>query len=230
MRVSVVDKTRAIVLVLQRGNDPRRLRLLAFCLVFRLLPSADTRHKGETRAVRRPHGVGYAVAEISEPHGLTTIGRHDIQLRFLLRHPLRDEGQPRAVWRPARCRIAFGASGEAARFITCRVYHPDVGQILVLVFGKHGDDKGHPSPLRRELRVTDKPNTRNILRRHGAPTGYGHSTPPSEHGDVAIGRNDATVPVVFPAYTRACCRLSSLICDAPHPSMLTRQCQTGSTC
>src|SRR5712691_579766 len=184
MRVSVVDKTRAIVLVLQRGNDPRRLRLLAFCLVFRLLPSADTRDQDETRAVRRPHGVGYAVAEVSEPRWLATIGWHDIQLCFLLRHPLGDEGQPRAVWRPARRRIAFGASGETARCTTCRVYHPDVGQILVLVFAKHGDDKGHPSPVGRELRVTDKPNTRDILRRHGAPTGSGHSTPPSEHGDV----------------------------------------------
>src|SRR2546426_373977 len=184
MRASVVGKTLAVVLILQRGNDPRRFRLLAFCLVLRLLPSSDTGDKGEPRAVRRPAG----------------------------------------------CRIAFGASGETARFTACRVPHPDVGQILVLVFGKHGDDKGHPSPVGRELRVTDKPDTRDILRRHGAPTGYGHSTPPSEHGDVAIGRNAAIVPVVSPACSRGCSRPSSLMCDAPHPSMLTRQCQTCSTC
>src|SRR5712692_5057512 len=99
MRASVIGKTLAIVLVLQGGNHPHRFRLLAFCLVLRLLPSPDTRDKGEARAVRRPHGVGYAIAEVSEPRWLAPIGRHDIQLRFLLRHPLGDEGQLRAIWR-----------------------------------------------------------------------------------------------------------------------------------
>src|SRR5262245_41842141 len=147
MRVSVVDKTLAVVLVLQRGNNPRRFRLLTFCLVLRLLPSPDTRDKGETRAVRRPHGVGDAMAEVSEPHWFATLGWHDVQLCFLLWDPLGDVGQLRAIWRPARCRIAFGASGETARFTVCRVYHPDVGQILVLVFGQHGNDKGHSPPI-----------------------------------------------------------------------------------
>src|SRR5215510_8758454 len=147
MWASVVDKTLTIVLVLQRGNDPHRFGLLAFCLVFRLLPSSDTRHKGQPRAVRRPDGVGYAMAEVSEPRWLAPISRHDIQLRFLLPHPLGDEGQPRAVWRPAGCRIAFKASSKTAWFTTCRVHQPDVGQILVLIFGKQGDDKGHPPPV-----------------------------------------------------------------------------------
>src|SRR5262249_34831494 len=105
MRALVVGKTLAVVLVLQGGNNPRRFRLLAFCLVLWLLPSPDRRVKGEARAVRRPRGVGYAMAEVSETHGLPAIGRHDIQLRFLLRHPLGDEGQPRPIWRPAGCRI-----------------------------------------------------------------------------------------------------------------------------
>src|SRR5262249_60916755 len=105
MRASVVGETFAVVLVLQRGNDPRRFRLLAFGLVLRLLPSSNTRDKGKARAVRRPHGVSYAMTEVSKPRWLATIGWHDIQLRFLLRHPLGDKGQPRAVGRPARCRI-----------------------------------------------------------------------------------------------------------------------------
>src|SRR5262249_42807644 len=115
MWASVVDKTLTVVLVLQRGNDSHRFGLLAFCLVFRLLPSSDTRHKGQPRAVRRPYGVGYAIVEVSEPRWLAPVSWHDIQLRFLLRHPLGDESQPRAVWRPARGCIAFWASGETAR-------------------------------------------------------------------------------------------------------------------
>src|ERR1043166_7157608 len=129
MWASVVNKTFAVVLVFERGNHPRRFGFLAFCLVLRLLPSSDTRHKGEARTVRRPHGVGYAVAEVSAPRWLAAIGWDDIQRRFLRRHPLGAKGQPCAVWRPARCRIAFGTSGETARFTPCRVYHPDVGQI-----------------------------------------------------------------------------------------------------
>src|SRR5947209_3164437 len=134
MWAPVVGKTLAVVLVLQCGNDPRRFGLLAFCLVLRLLPTPNTRDKGEPRAVRRPHGVGYAIAEVSEPRWLATIGWHDIQLRFLLRHPLGDKGQPRAVWRPAGCRIVFGASGKTARFSTSRIDYPYVGPIFVLVF------------------------------------------------------------------------------------------------
>src|SRR2546430_6928637 len=132
MRAPVVGKPLAVVLVLQRGNDPCRFGLLAFCLVLRLLPSSNTRHKGETRAVRRPHGVGYAIAEVSEPRWLAPVGRHDIQLRFLLRLTLGDEGQPRATWGPTRGCITFGTSRETARFATTCIYHPDVGQILVL--------------------------------------------------------------------------------------------------
>ncbi len=36
--------------------------------------------------------MGYAIAEVSEPRWLATIGRHDIQLCFLLHLTLRDEG------------------------------------------------------------------------------------------------------------------------------------------
>src|SRR5262245_34225673 len=106
MRAAVVDKTLAVVLILQRGNSPCRSQHRAFHLVLQLLPPPDTRHKSETRAVGRPHGMGYAIAEVREPRWLTAISRHNIQLRLLLRSPLRDEGQPRAIGRPARCCIA----------------------------------------------------------------------------------------------------------------------------
>src|SRR5262249_21663047 len=98
MRASVVGKTFTVVLILHRDNYPRRFRLLPLRLVRCLLPSSNTRDKGEARAIRRPHGVGYAMAEVSKPCWLATIGWHDIQLRFLLRHPLGDKGQPRAIW------------------------------------------------------------------------------------------------------------------------------------
>src|SRR5262245_57419106 len=108
MRPAVVGKTLAIVLVLQRGNDPRWFGFLAFGLVLRRLPSSYARHKGESCAVRRPHRVRHAVVELREPHGFATIGWHYVQLRVPLCLTLREKGQARAIGRPAGGGIAFG--------------------------------------------------------------------------------------------------------------------------
>ena len=222
MRASVVDKTLAVVLVLQRGNDPRRFGLLAFCLVLRLLPSSDTRDKGETRTVRRPHRVGRAIAELSEPCWLAAIGWHDIQLRFLLRHPLGDEGQPRAIWRSARCCIALRASGETARFATCRVHHPDVGQIsswssesVVTTKATRRPSGESCGSLINRIRVI---SCGVMARRLGTIIARLHqSTAMWQSAEMMLQSRR-----FLPAHIRTCCRPFSLRCDVCHPSMLAR--------
>src|SRR5262245_11385039 len=92
---------------------------------------------------------------------------------------LGEEGQAGTVGRPSRLGIALRAGGEAVWLSACGLHHPDVGEVLIFVLRERGDDKRHPPPIRRDLRVADEADAGEILRSHRATGGIGHRNPPN---------------------------------------------------
>ena len=219
MWASVVGKTIAVVLVLQGSDEPHWFGLLTFRLVLRLLPSSHTRHKGETRAVRCPHGVGDAVTEVCKP-----------------------QGSPPSAGITYNCAGCFGTRSEtkASR-------------------APSGDQRGAVSRLGPVVKRRGSPpvvSTTQMLERYSSwsseslvttkatrrPSGESWGSLLNRICVISCGvmaRRLCTVivPLTMSALPpwRGCrasqglCRPYSLMCDACHPSMLARQCQTHST-
>ena len=88
--------------------------------------------------------------------------------------PLGHEGEPSPVRRPARRGVPPRAPRERPSLAAVRVHHPDGGEILVPRLGQRGDDEGDAAPVRRDLRIADKPDAQEILGHHRAASRLGH--------------------------------------------------------
>src|SRR6185503_18494978 len=109
----VVDESLAVEAVLEGRDDPGRARLPALLFTLGLALAADWRHEGQSHAVGRPRRAPRAVLERGEPGRLPAIGGHHVKLKLLLRRPLGQEREPRAVGRPSRLDVAPRTGREA---------------------------------------------------------------------------------------------------------------------
>src|SRR3954454_18833168 len=75
-----------------------------------------------------------------------------------------DEGESRAVRRPAGRRVLLRPGRQGNRLAAGRLHEPDLRAIVVLILIRRGDDKGDPAAVRRGLRVADEAEVIEIAR------------------------------------------------------------------
>src|SRR5205807_10394704 len=98
---SIPDPPLVVELVLQTGKPARSPPLVVLLLVRRV---PDPGREGHSRPIRRPDGLGHVLIEVGQPPSLATGGWNHVQL-LRLALPVRDEGEPAPVERPARRQV-----------------------------------------------------------------------------------------------------------------------------
>ena len=118
--------------------------------------------------------------------GFAALHRQQVDLRGLGAAALGDEGDPLAVGRPPRLRLAVGARGELRRITAVDAHPPQVADALVGLPVGVGLDEHHLPAVGRQLRGAHRRHADEVDDRH-RPLGQGRSGQDEQHAEQGSG-------------------------------------------